>query len=81
MAETHPMKILEIISTVNPAYGGPVEGVREMAVQLRALGHSVDIACLDSRQSPWLKNLPAQIHALGPSFFKYGFSFIFINNI
>ncbi|MBT8587053.1 glycosyltransferase [Polynucleobacter paneuropaeus] len=72
------MKILEIIGTLNPTFGGPVEGVREMSKQLRDMGHSVEVVCADPVASSWIENFPVKVHALGPSFFKYCFNFVLI---
>jgi len=62
------MKTLHIISTLNPAYGGPVEGLRQMSASILALGHGSEIVTLDSPSKPWSANAPVKVHALGPSY-------------
>jgi glycosyltransferase involved in cell wall biosynthesis len=50
------------------------------------LGHSVEVACLDEPDAPWLLNYPARVHALGPpgltlrgaSLIPYGYSGRFV---
>jgi glycosyltransferase involved in cell wall biosynthesis len=69
------MKILHVISTLNPTYGGPVEGLKEMAAELKLLGHCVDVVTMDNHNAPWLKDFPINVFALGPKFFKYSFCF------
>src|SRR6516165_624595 len=68
------MKILHIIRSVDPAGGGPIEGVRQTSRMYRSMGHSVEIASLDSPGSPVLASCDVPVHAIGPAFLKYGFS-------
>ena len=71
------MKILHVISSVNPAGGGPIEGIKQFSTVI-SQDHQVEVACLDSPDSPWLENFPRKVHALGPAFTKYGFSKKFV---
>ncbi len=59
------MKYLHIIATLNPAQGGPSEGVRQLTTAAMCLGHEVEIVALDLAESPWLKDYACPIHALG----------------
>ena len=68
------MKILHVISSVDPAGGGPIEGVKQLTLVAQANGHSIEIASLDPPGAPYLKDFPAPVHALGPAKFKYRFS-------
>ena len=61
------MKILHVIRTMDPAWGGPVEGIRNLALQASASGHSLQVACLDEPHSPWLRNSRVRINAIGPA--------------
>lgn len=69
------MKILHVISSTNPIGGGPIEGVKQRYNSLKELGVTVEIACCDAPDSPWLvsDNLP-KIHALGPSRLGYAYT-------
>lgn len=69
------MKLLHVISSVNPAGGGVIEGVRQLCSQYPHFGVYAEIACLDSPQSPWLQQsgLP-KIHALGGGSSGYSYS-------
>jgi glycosyltransferase involved in cell wall biosynthesis len=69
------MKILHIISSVNPTGGGPIEGIKQLG-EINSLkgGHQVEIACLDLSDSLWIQNFPLKIYALGSSISKYRFS-------
>lgn len=68
------MKILQLISTLDPANGGPVEGLRQMAKALQNLGHCVEVATLDGEDAPWLAEFPFKVHAFGAGLLRYGFN-------
>ena len=68
------MRILQIISSVNPAGGGPIEGIKQLAHAIADLGHTLDVVSVDDPKAPWLNDFPLPHYALGPSLFKYGFS-------
>jgi hypothetical protein len=42
------MKILHVIPSVNPATGGPAEGLKQLCHVYHSGGHEVDVASLDS---------------------------------
>jgi len=70
-----PLRILHALSTLNPASGGPVEGVHQLTRRNVLLGHVVEFLTLDAPDSPWLKNSEVPVHAVGPtSFGIYGYS-------
>jgi glycosyltransferase involved in cell wall biosynthesis len=73
------LRVLHSIRSVNPAGGGPIEGVKQVsAVNLRH-GHAVEIVCLDAPDDPWVKACPLPCHALGPSWGRYGYSPLFVS--
>lgn len=60
------MRFLHAISSVDPAGGGPWEGIRQLALRLRSLGHDFDVVCMDD---PRIERDPAsavRVFALGP---------------
>jgi glycosyltransferase involved in cell wall biosynthesis len=60
---------------MDPAWGGPVEGVRNIADQALAMGHSLEVTCLDSPQALWLKDIHLHLNAIGPAKYgKFGYS-------
>jgi glycosyltransferase involved in cell wall biosynthesis len=69
------LKLLHVISSINPQGGGPIEGIRQLQPPLKQLGMTVEIACCDAPDAPWLatSGLPT-IHALGPSSSKYSYT-------
>jgi len=72
------LKILHVISSVNPAGGGPIEGIRQLGGTLEGKGHNVEIASLDPPDAPFLTQSPLRVHPLGPNYLDYGFSSRFI---
>ncbi|MCK1269273.1 glycosyltransferase [Bradyrhizobium sp. 49] len=59
------MKILHLIPTVDPKYGGPIEGILSSAPLLAALGHQRSVACLDHPTDPWIASFPLDVFPLG----------------
>jgi glycosyltransferase involved in cell wall biosynthesis len=68
------MRILRIIGSTNPAWGGPVEAMKQSVAAFTRLGHTTEIACLDFPGDPWLGSMPPPVHALGQSTRRYGIS-------
>ncbi len=68
------MRLLHCIHSVNPAGGGPIEGVKQLSRVHFASGHAVEVASLDDPAAPWLATCPLPLHALGPGRLKYGWS-------
>ncbi|MEA3115951.1 MAG: hypothetical protein QOG58_5750 [Caballeronia sp.] len=66
------MKILHVLSTIDPRAGGPTEGVRQSGVDMTSLGHEVEVVTLDDPAAPWLAAFPLTVHALGPARGNYG---------
>ena len=68
------MRLLRSIRSVNPAGGGPIEGIKQVALVLAALGHETEIVSLDSPEDAWVKECPVKVHAMGPVRSGYGYS-------
>ena len=68
------LKILRIISSLDPRSGGPIEGARRIDAALLRMGHTVEVACLDTQGQTWHGDYPATVHAFGPSKFGYRYS-------
>lgn len=58
------MKVLHIISSLDPRHGGPSEAVR-MLIRNRPAGYENQVASLDVAGMPFLENLPFRVYALG----------------
>lgn len=61
------MRILNILPSVDPTGGGPMEGVRQYGTRAKAWSQQVEVLTLDSPDAPFLKDYPLPVHALGPS--------------
>lgn len=68
------MRVLRIISSTNPALGGPIEGLLRTALTMEQSGHHTEIASLDHPNAPWLTNFPLRVHAMGPRAKLYGYA-------
>ncbi|HEY8903402.1 MAG TPA: glycosyltransferase [Chthoniobacterales bacterium] len=68
------LRLLHAIQTIDPATGGPIEGLRQLAAINSRFGHVIEVATMDAPDSPWLDKLGVKVHALGPGVTGYGFS-------
>lgn len=68
------MKILHVINSVNPAGGGPIEGVKQLAKVNHQFGHTIEVASLDAPDAKCARDFHLPVHPLGPGCLKYGYS-------
>ncbi|MDF7820406.1 glycosyltransferase [Runella sp. MFBS21] len=59
------MKVLRVISSINPTSGGPGQGIRNMIPALEQLGIANEVVCLDDTKANFITKSPFTIHALG----------------
>lgn len=61
------MNLLHIIASVNPAGGGPIEGIIRQDAACRAAGVAVvrEVITLDPPDAPHVANFPFKVHAFG----------------
>lgn len=67
------MKLLRVIRSLDPRFGGPSEHIRQITPLLQAQGIDTTLVCLDDPEDPWLTTGPASI-ALGPGRGTYGYA-------
>jgi glycosyltransferase involved in cell wall biosynthesis len=60
------LRILHCISSVNPAHGGPIEGLKQVSGVHSQQGHLIEILSLDAPDQPWVQQSPYRCHAMGP---------------
>jgi glycosyltransferase involved in cell wall biosynthesis len=68
------VRVLQVISSVDPSGGGPIEGVNQLSAILASAGHSIEIASLDPPDATFLQQSVLPVHPLGPTAYSYGFS-------
>jgi glycosyltransferase involved in cell wall biosynthesis len=68
------LKILHVISSVDPKLGGPIEGVNQLSAAYRDMEVEVAICSLDEPDAEWVRNSKIEVHALGPSPALYGYN-------
>lgn len=68
------MHILQVISSLDPRGGGPVEGVRQIARTSREWGERTTVLCMDAPGAAFLEGNPFDVVALGPGVLGYGYT-------
>jgi len=68
------MKLLHLIRSVNPAGGGPIEGLKQLAGVMGEMGHHTEVLTLDAPTSSWVRDLRLPVYALGSEGVGYGFT-------
>ncbi len=68
------MRVLNIIRSLDPRFGGPAESLRQMCQALQRMGSPQQVLTLDAPQAPWLAGFPSPVHAVGPSLVGYGYT-------
>jgi glycosyltransferase involved in cell wall biosynthesis len=71
---TESLKILHVIRTLDPSWGGPREGVRHLTSQALARDYKPEIVTLDDPTASWISNYAARVHAVGSKRETYGYS-------
>ena len=67
------MRVLHAIQTTDPAMGGPIEGLKQLARALKPLGVEVEVVSVDDPDaSPWIADFPLKVYAMGPGQGKFG---------
>lgn len=79
------LKILRVISSVNPTNGGPINGLNNSSKLLVSMGHSIDVLSLDNPKEVWVRNFSYPLTSfrgsLGSFQFNYEFSIWLNNNV
>ena len=72
---SHRYKVLRIISTLNPKYGGPSNTIIDSSKLLYKNGFKVEILTADKKNSNFFKSKKIRIINKGPPFINFDFSF------
>ncbi len=65
------LKLLHIVTSANPASGGPIEGVKQLGAVNSRAGHSIDVACLTDPGAEVQANFPLKLHSFKKSYLSY----------
>jgi glycosyltransferase involved in cell wall biosynthesis len=69
------MRVLHVIHTTNPAYGGPVESVAQLGSYLKGLGVEVEVVGgADPPHAKWAAGYVLPAIGAGPGLGRYGYS-------
>jgi glycosyltransferase involved in cell wall biosynthesis len=68
------MRILHVIRSLHPEYGGPAQLVRSIVAAGPRIGWEGEVACLDRSGEPFLSEIPFPVYALGEGLGVYGYS-------
>jgi glycosyltransferase involved in cell wall biosynthesis len=68
------MKILHVVTDLDPRLGGSVEAARQMAMSMQACGVDIEVLTLVSPREEWMKDWPVKIHAVGSTRSRYCYS-------
>lgn len=67
------MRILRVISSMDPVHGGPCQGIRNIVPALSALGVHNEVLSFDAPDAAFLGQDPFPIHAIGPARTPYAY--------
>ncbi len=59
------MRILHVVSSVDPKLGGVAESIRSRGVKLVEMGHTVEVVSFDDPQDPFVVSYALKLHPLG----------------
>lgn len=59
-----PLKVLHVIASVDPASGGPIEGLLRISRAL-ALEQDREVVSFDRPEADYLRDIPIRVHAVG----------------
>lgn len=68
------LKVLRVIESMDPAYGGPCQGIRNSIPELNALGSINEVVSVDSKNLEWPVHDSFPVHKLGPGNGPWGYS-------
>src|SRR5207302_6504813 len=69
-----PLKILQLVHTLDPRVGGVAAAVLALSRSLAQHGNKIDVAVLDDPAVTWIKDIGLPVHALGSGTTSYRYS-------
>jgi len=76
-APAQSLRLLNVVSSMNPAAGGISESISRLSKAVESLGHEVETVSVDDPAGDWQKNLEIPVHLKGPprGFLEYSQDF------
>lgn len=68
------MRILHIVSSIDPRTGGPAEAIRSVSVALRQRDHELEVVSLDPPDAAYVTDFVIDAAGVGPVPAKYGYT-------
>lgn len=68
------IKILRVIESMDPSYGGPCQGIRNSIPELNKLGSTNEVVSIDDENSTWPVHDTFPIYKLGPGKGPWGYA-------
>jgi glycosyltransferase involved in cell wall biosynthesis len=68
------MKVLHVISSIEPSHGGVSEGLRQLAETSMGFGCPAEVVTLDEPGQAFLNQFPFPVHALGQGFTHFHYN-------
>ncbi len=68
------MRFLRVIRSATREHGGPIEGIIQSGLALKASGHEVEILSLDPPSASFKNGFPLPLHCVGRTSQGYGYS-------
>lgn len=61
------MNVLHVVSSIDPKAGGVAQAIKTMIMGLSEMQVVNEVVCLDDTESYFVKNLPFDVHTMGPA--------------
>ncbi|WP_423068388.1 glycosyltransferase [Devosia sp. CN2-171] len=68
------MRILHIVSSIDPRTGGPAEAIRSVSVALKQRKHELEVVSLDTPDASYVTDFVIDAAGVGPVPAKYGYT-------
>ena len=68
------MKILRVIESMDPSYGGPCQGIRNSIPEMQTLETDNSVASIDGEATKWQHQDDFKIFKLGPGKGPWGYT-------
>src|ERR1700691_4104267 len=68
------MKILHVVTNIDPKLGGSVEAARQMAMAMQSCGVEIEALTLVEPRKGWAEDWAVPVHALGGAVSRYAYT-------